>query len=257
MKLMSKSGMKAFFKSFTPYQICYLSAVLLLTALFVIFLPDMMLDDMSNPFVVVCSVIAVLANPVCELLISKQSRLNFAVDFFLIEIPELVLCLALGWYTIAIITVVFWMPIDVVSYLKWNRHIDEEKEELTIVKRLSAEQDIGIILAIAVFSLVVGKLISLIPGANDSYLEALASATGMANGILLMLRYSEQWYAWFITLVLYAVLYTISGSYIMLITVAAMFVNTCYGFVKWILYTRRRQERMEHGDLREEAGTGF
>ncbi len=28
----------------------------------------------------------------------------------LIEIPELVLCVALGWYTIAIITVAFWIP---------------------------------------------------------------------------------------------------------------------------------------------------
>ena len=56
----------------------------------------MCIRDRSNSFVVVCSVIAVLANPVCELLISKQSKLNFMVDLFFIEIPELVLCVALG-----------------------------------------------------------------------------------------------------------------------------------------------------------------
>lgn len=81
-----------------------------------------MLDDTSSTFVVVCSVIAVLANPVCELLISKQSRLNFLVDIFFIEVPEFVICVALGWYSIAIITLVFWIPIDIVSYLKWKHN---------------------------------------------------------------------------------------------------------------------------------------
>ncbi len=237
--------MKRLLKSFTPYQITYLSAVFLMTALFIILLPDYMLDDISNPMVVVCSVVATLANPVCELLISKQSKWNFAVDAFFIEIPELVLCIALGWYTIAIVTMLFWIPIDIVSFMKWKRHPDREKEELTVVRRLSVKQDIFVILAIIAFGLGVGYLISMLPGAADSYLDALAAACGMANGILLLLRYNEQWYAWFITLVLYAILYVSSGAYIMLITVAAMLVNTCYGFVKWLLYTKSHPEKQQ------------
>ena len=74
--------------------------------------------------------------------------------------------------------------------------------------------------------------------------DALSAAFGMANGILLLLRYSEQWYAWFITLVLYAVLYITSGTYIMLITVAAMLVNTCYGFVKWMIYIKQHKTEL-------------
>ena len=218
----TSSQFKTFLKSFTPYQIGYLVVVLLLTIGFTVFLPHMMLEDMSNSFVVVCSVIAVLANPVCELLISKQSKLNFMVDLFFIEIPELVLCVALGWYTIAIITVAFWIPIDIISFLRWKRHPDEVQQELTVVKRLSWKQDILVIAGILLFGLVVGQLIQMIPGAEDSFLDALASACGIANGILLLLRYTEQWYAWFVTLLLYTALYIISGSYIMLITVAAV-----------------------------------
>ena len=90
------SSFKKFLKSFTPYQIIYLVAVFAITIGFTVVMPDMMLDDMSSPFVTVCSVIAVLANPVCELLISKQSRLNFLVDIFFIEITEFVLCVWLG-----------------------------------------------------------------------------------------------------------------------------------------------------------------
>lgn len=232
---------KNFFKSFTPYQIWYLVIVFVITALFVIFLPEMMLEDMSNPLVVVCSVVAVLANPVCELLISKQSKMNFMVDLFLIEIPELVICLAMGWYSIAIVTMCFWVPIDIVSFVKWTKYPDAVREEETVVKRLSWKQDVFIVLGIIVFSLAGGYLINKIPGAADSYLDAFAAACGMANGILLLLRYSEQWYAWMMTLILYAFLYFNSGSYIMLVTVAAMAVNTCYGFAKWLKYTREHQ----------------
>lgn len=233
--------MKKLLKSFTPYQITYISVVFAMTLLFVIFMPELMLEDMSNTLVIVCSVVATLANPLCELLISKQSKVNFIVDALLIEIPEFIICIALGWYTIAIVTMAFWIPIDIISFIKWKNNPDSEKEELTVVKRLTVKQDIFAVLAIIAFGLGVGYLISLLPGAADSYMDALAAACGMANGILLLMRYSEQWYAWFMTLILYTYLYINSGTYIMLITVAAMFVNTCYGFAKWLIYTKKHK----------------
>lgn len=75
--------LKSFVRSFTPYQIGYLVTVLLLTAAFAILFPELMLEDVSNQFVCLFSV-AVLANPVCELMISKQSS-DFLVDFPLLR----------------------------------------------------------------------------------------------------------------------------------------------------------------------------
>ena len=205
-------NLKSFFRSFTPYQIGYLIVVVLLTLAFAIFFPELMLEDTSNAFVVGCSVVAVLANPICELLISKQSKLNFLVDMLFIEIPEFVLCIAMGWYTIAIVTLCFWIPIDIISFLRWNKHPDRHQEELTVVKRLTWKQDVLAVAGILLFGGVVGFFISHLPGAESSYLDALSSAFGMANGILLLLRYNEQWFAWLLTLVLYAILYTLSGA---------------------------------------------
>ena len=230
---------KSFLKSFTPYQITYLAVVVALTFGFVIFFPDLMLEDTSSKFMVVCSVINVIANPLCELLISKQSKLNFVVDFFLIELTYLVIALTLGWYTLALTVVCFWMPIDVISYLRWNKHPDKQDENLTQVKRLKWWQGALALLAIVAFGLVFGFISSKIPGSSDSYLEAFTSAMGMANGVLLLLRYSEQWYAWFITTILYILMNISAGAYMLLITEAAMLVNTVYGFVKWFIYTRK------------------
>lgn len=233
--------LKTFFKSFTPYQIIYLVSVFLITFLFIALFPDDILEDTSNKFVVICSVIAVLANPICELLISKQSKWNFIVSIIFIELTEMVLYFSLGYYAVALISLIFWVPIDLFSFITWKKNPDKHKEELTKVKRLSWKADISIIIAILSFGFGVGYLLTLIPGATDTYIDAFCSAVGMANGILLYFRYNEQWYAWFLCLILEGWLYIASGSYIMLITVVAMMVNTLYGFIKWLIYTNKNK----------------
>jgi len=238
-----KRKFKDFFKSFTPYQITYLASVFVLVALFAILLPEEMLET-DNTFVLVCSIIAVLANPICELLIAKQSKWNFIVSILFIEITESVLYLSLGYYAIALISIIFWIPIDIVSFISWHKHPDQKEDVLTEVKRLNWWQDILMVLAIVAFGVGVGYILTLIPGAEDTYLDAFTSAVGMANGILILLRYNEQWIAWFITLILDAALYIMSGSYIMLITIAAMMVNTIYGFIKWLIYTNKHKKEL-------------
>ncbi|MBR6970389.1 MAG: hypothetical protein IKH87_06660 [Firmicutes bacterium] len=84
------SQLKAFIKSFTPYQKWYLGIVLAITVIFVIFFPDYMLEDTSNTLLVVASIVCVLSNPICELMISKQSKLNFVVDILFVELSELI-----------------------------------------------------------------------------------------------------------------------------------------------------------------------
>lgn len=241
---------KSFLRSFTLYQRIFLAAVLLLTAGFVIFFPNMMLeaDYMAFPLLVVCSVISVISNPLCELLISKQSKWNFVIDFFLIEIPELIICLHFGWYAIAFTIMLFWMTIDVISFIRWNKHPDKEDDNLTEVKSLKPWQSALTLVGIVVFGLVVGKLLQLIPDAADTYLDAFAAAVGMANGILLLLRYSEQWIAWLITTVIYLIMDIVAGAYILLIGEVAMLVNTIYGIVKWRLYVKR-QAALKADDL--------
>lgn len=235
------SRFKSFLRSFTLYQKIFLASVVLLTVGFVIFFPNQMLDEeyMKSIFLIICSIVSVISNPLCELLISKQSKWNFAIDFFLIEIPELFICLYFKWYAIAFTIMLFWMVIDVISFIRWDKHPDLEDENLTEVKCLKPWQTALVVAGICVFGIVVGKLLQFVPGASDTYLDAFASAVGMANGILLLLRYSEQWIAWLITTVIYLIMDISAGAYILLIGEVAMLVNTVYGMVKWYLYTKK------------------
>lgn len=242
-----KDKLKKFFKSFTPYQIIYLISVILLVVLFVIFLPDEMLESTDGlskgmaTLVTTCAIIAVIANPVCELLISKQNKFNFIVSIIFVELTEAVVLFAQGNYATTIITLLFWIPIDFISFICWKKHPDEQNDIITKVKKLTWKQDILIILGILAFGFGVGYILTLIPGAENTYVDAFCSAVGMANGILLLLRYNEQWIAWILCLVLDAWLYIAGGSYIMLITVFAMMVNSIYGLIKWLIYIKKHK----------------
>lgn len=240
---MQENRLIRFLKSFTPYQIVYLIAVVTATTVLLVFFPDAVLGDYQGLVLVGSAVISTISNPVCELLISKQSKWNFLVDLVFIEIPELVVNLHFGWYAVATTIVLFWMPIDVFSFLRWTKHPDSEDDNLTQVKRLKPWQSALTVVAIVAWGLIVGSLLRLIPGAADTYLDAFASAVGMANGILLLLRYSEQWLAWLITVVLYLFMDISSGMYILLVTEIAMLVNTFYGIGKWIRYTAKHPVR--------------
>ena len=123
--------------------------------------------------------------------------------------------------------------------------IDKEDENVTVVKRLSLKASLLLAVAVIAFSLIMGTIMTNLPGSQDSYLEAFATAMGMVNGVLLMLRYSEHWYAWVITTALYLIMDISAGAYGLLIDDIAMMVVTFYGIYKWFTYTRK------HGTIQE------
>ena len=210
-----------------------------------VFFPDLMLESTASPLLIVCSVMNVIANPLVETMNAKQFRGNFLIDIFLIEITYIILSLHLGWYTLMLSCIFFWIPIDILSYIRWSKNIDREDENLTVVKRLSLKTSLMLLVAVVVFSLVMGSIMTNIPGSEDSYLEAFATAMGMVNGVLLMLRYSEHWYAWVITTILYLAMDISAGAYGLLIDDIAMLVVTFYGIYKWFVYTKK------HGTIQE------
>ena len=237
----TKKSFLSFIKSFNAFEVIWLVSVVVLLGIFSLFLPDLMFEDSSNTLMIICSITSVVANPVCELMISKQSRYNFIVSIVFIEITEMIIYFSLGLYSSALVSLLFWVPIDIASFVKWKKNPDEENEAITKVKKLSWWQDVLIVYGIMVFSVVVGYILTFIPECEDTYLDAFVSALGMTNGILLLLRYNEQWYAWFAYLVFDAILWIISGHYVMLITVVAMMINTVYGFIKWLKYIKQNQ----------------
>lgn len=207
--------------------------------------------------------IDVITNIACELLISKQSKWNFMISLA-VEITEILICVLCAYrFATLAVTILFWIPCDIMSFVIWNRHPDKQQKELTIVKKLTPWQDVVLVLGIAVWTVGVGYALTFIDVqggvlANSNvfvknlicYLDACASAVGIANGVFILLRYREQWIAWYIVAILETVMNIIAGQWILLVLKAGYLTNTTYGYIKWTKYIKTHTQTIKEDRVR-------
>jgi len=144
-------------------------------------------------------------------------------------------------YSSALISLLFWIPFDLLTFFRWSKNKDEKRNELTKVKTFNWRQGLIIILIMICVGLLLGIILSVIPNSESSFVVAFSNVFEIANGIFLLTRHNEQWFAWFGYLICEIVIWISLGHYIMLITVFAMMINTIYGFVKWLLYIKSKK----------------
>ena len=241
-----------FSQFFSTYEKCWFMGIMVLATIFAVIFPEESANGVNGIVIMLLYLLDTFLNILCELLISKQSRYNFLVSV-LVEITEIVICLVLMYrFATMAVTLFFWLPIDIISYVNWTKHKDDEEDELTIVRRLKGYQEVLIIVAIAVWTVVVGYILSGLNIATDfigrdmevviNYLDACASAVGIANGLFIFFRLREQWIAWYICAALEAIINILTGQYVLLILKLGYFTNTTYGYIKWSRYIKSHRE---------------
>ncbi len=251
---LSLAIMMLFSKQFTTYEKSWFMIIMVLATIFSVLFPEEGANGVNGIVIMLLYLLDTFLNILCELLISKQSRYNFLVSV-LVEIVEIMTCIVLMYrFATMTVTLFFWLPIDIISYINWTKHKDEEESELTKVRKLKGYQEVLVIVGIVVWTIVVGYFISGLDIATDFYnnktletaiiyIDACASAVGIANGLFIFFRLREQWLAWYICAFLEAVINIISGQYVLLILKIGYFTNTTYGYIKWSKYIKEHQEK--------------
>ena len=235
---------------FTTYEKCWFIAIMVLATIFAVLFPEESANGVNGIFIMLLYLLDIFLNIMCELLISKQSRYNFLVSV-LVELTEILICIILRYrFATMVVTLFFWLPIDILSFINWTKHKDDQQDELTKVRKLSGYQELLVILSIVIWTIVAGYLISGLNIRTDFlghdhgletlviYLDACASAVGIANGLFIFFRLREQWLAWYICATLEAIINILSGQYVLLILKLGYFTNTTYGYIKWSRYIR-------------------
>ena len=238
---------------FTTYEKIWFVSVIILSSVFAIIFPEEETNGINGNLIMTLYLADILFNVLCELLISKQSRYNFLVSL-LVEIVEILICIVLKYrFATLAVTLFFWIPIDVVSFINWSNHKDEEDDELTVVRKLKGYQELLVILAIVLWTIGVGYIISGINIQTDFinnkslettiiYLDACASAVGVANGLFILFRLQEQWVAWYICSAIETIINILTGQYVLIILKLAYFTNTTYGYIKWNKYIKNHND---------------
>ena len=247
-------GVMLFFgKVFTTYEKCWFLTIMTLATIVAVLFPEESANGVNGVIIMLLYLLDTFFNILCELLISKQSRYNFLVSV-VVEILEIAICVVLMYrFATMATTLFFWLPIDILSFINWSKHKDEEEDELTAVRRLKGYQEVLIIVGIFVWTVVVGYFLSGLDIKTDfiqsksvetaiAYLDACASAVGVANGLFIFFRLREQWIAWYVCALLEAIINIISGQYVLLVLKIGYFTNTTYGYIKWSRYIRSHKE---------------
>ncbi len=234
-------------RSFTLYEKIWFISILVLAIVFAFVFPEEDVNGFNGTILMILYVADIILNITCELLLSKQSRWNFIVSLG-VEIVEIItLILLSARFATMAITVFFWIPIDIISFVNWTKHRDKEKQELTAVRTLKWWQTILVLLAIAAWTAGIGYLLAAYGPDTDFfssvkiekaviYLDACVSAVGIANGLFILFRFREQWWAWYISTFIETAINILCGQWVLLVLKAGYLTNTTYGFIKWTKY---------------------
>ena len=238
---------------FTTYEKVWFLSIMTLATVVGIAFPEESANGVNGIIIMFLYLVDTILNIMCELLISKQSRYNFLVSVA-VEICEILMCVVLMYrFATMVTTLFFWLPIDILSFINWTKHKDDQEDELTIVRRLKGWQEVLIIAAIIVWTLVVGYFLSGLDIHTDfitnksvetaiAYMDACASAVGVCNGLFIFFRLREQWIAWYICALLEGAINIISGQYVLLVLKLGYITNTTYGYIKWSKYIKSHKE---------------
>jgi nicotinamide mononucleotide transporter len=236
-------------KYFTTYEKIWFISLFVLTILSMFLIPEESANGVSGIIITTLYVLDVILALVCELLTSKQSRWSFFIYIFveLIEISTMIILKAR--FASMAISVLFWTPMHIISFVNWNRHKDKVEKDKTVVRNLKWWQDILIMTAVAIWTVGIGYLMAAYGPETDfyssdkiekavAYLDACMSALSITNGVLLLFRFKENWIVWFGYVILETIVNIMTGQWILLILKVGYFTNTTYGYIKWTKYIK-------------------
>lgn len=199
--------------------------------------------DETRTWVRIIECVTLVGGITCELLLSKQTRWAFVVSFLFYDLTQTVIYIVNGYYVNALYEIIFWMPILFVDFFAWNKMKDKENDDLTVVKKINWKLDLVLFFIILGVSLAIGALFTVISitaeGMSDYWwLDALGGALNILNGLFILLRFREQWIPWIGVCIVEAVMWCISGRYVLLILSLGYLTNSIYGYIKWTKYIK-------------------
>lgn len=253
-----KERFKNLWGFFTTYEKVWFFSILILAFIFAFLFPEEDVNGVNGKIIMVLYLLDIFLNILCELLISKQSKWNYIVSLF-VEFTEIAICLVLSYrFATMATTIFFWIPIDILSFINWHRHPDQQEEDLTQVRKLSGKAEVLCILGIFLWTMGVGYFLTTLDIGTDlfngnetievivCYLDACVSAVAVANGVFIFLRYREQWIAWYLDAILEGIINILSGQYVLLVLKVGYLTNTTYGYIKWTKYIKNLNAQNEN-----------
>ena len=138
--------------------------------------------------------------------------------------------------------VLFYLPMNIASWINWARHRDKKMPEKTMAKHLTIKQHIISVIGVLVTTFVTYEILVRV-GGTVAFLDALTVAIGIIATILELYRYAEQYIWWIITDIIAVIMYIVHFDTVYLTKKTIYLIMAIIGLRNWIKLNKERNKK--------------
>ena len=213
--------MKNILKGWRPFEIIWLLSF----SLFGIIIAIVNKDNWLNFLVLLSGIL-------CVILVAKGSIWNYIVGT-INTISYGYVAYNNGLFGELGLYVLFFLPINIIAYFMWKKHI---KDNIVEMKTLTTKSILIVFLITIVLSAVLGYFLSTLRAQNNPYLDGMLTVISITATILMIFRFKEQWLLYIILNIITLVIWVIrtldssENGIIMIAMWSAFLINAVYGY---------------------------
>ncbi len=134
-------------------------------------------------------------------------------------------------------------PLQVHGYFTWNKNLNDDNN--VIVREFTLRNALIIVSSCIIGSLILGYLLTLIPGQRLAFLDSTSNIINLCGVVLMILRFKESWWLWLINNAIDLTIWIISvinhgeGAIMMLLVSIGYLLINVYGIIKWNIEAKK------------------
>ena len=237
------NNIKTSFKSLKWYEIIMIIVMIVIASIAVV---EAIIhpETSTNPlWLTIINFISAICGVICIFFCAKANISNFVFGV----VNTLVYAIFLFYHKIYgtfALEVLFYLPVNFISWYFWSKHRDKKLIEKTKAKKLTLLQNI-ICAAIITIGGIIYHSILVKLGGTVAWLDAFTLSIGIIAVLLEMFRYKEQYYWWIITDIIAVAMYIIHFDLVYLTKKSIYLIMAIIGIINWTKLNKERNKTNE------------
>lgn len=194
--------------------------------------------DGNPPWLTVINFISAICGIICIFFTAKANISNFLFATVNTVVYAIYLVYWHIWGTAAL-EILFYLPMNFISWYFWAKHRDEVITQKTKTKRLTMPQNalcaVIIVAAACVYHMILVRI-----GGEVAWFDAFTLSIGILATVLELFRYSEQYVWWIITDIVTVGMYIVHFDAVYLTKRSIYLIMAIIGLVNWIRLNKER-----------------
>ena len=195
-------------------------------------------SDGNPPWLTVINFISAVCGVICIFFTAKANISNFPFAMVNTVVYAVYLVYWHIWGTAAL-EILFYIPMNIISWYHWTKHRDSELTQKTKARKLTVSQNIlctvVVIGAAWVYHMILVKI-----GGEVAWFDAYTLSIGIVATLLELFRFREQYVWWIITDIVSVGMYIAHFDAVYLTKRSIYLIMAVIGLINWAKLNRER-----------------